>query len=101
MARMAALDIRACGWVFVVVVLRLGLHFRGHDDESDLREWKLIEQLRREKVVSAVELLTAARMTGTLAGSSTVHFKRISIPIGFVLLKIRTSTVEYLCMEIS
>ena len=68
MARMAALDIRACGWIFVVVVLRIGLHFRGHDDESDLSEWRLIEQLRREKAVLAVEMLTAARMTGTLAG---------------------------------
>ena len=67
-ARMAALDIRACGWVFVVVVLRIGLHFRGHDDESDLSECKWIEQLRRAKVVLAVEMLTAARMTGTLAG---------------------------------
>ena len=56
--------------------------------------------LRREKGILAVEKLTAARMTVTLARVLTIHFKRISIRIGFVLLKIRVSTLEYLCMEV-
>ena len=40
MSWMAALNIRACGGVFIVVVLRIGLQLRGHDDEGD---WEVYE----------------------------------------------------------